>query len=241
MLFRLLKMILRVKTVIVLIVVFLLIIGVVYGRSTESIDRRTVAQFELERFLGEWYEIARYDHPFERGLSEVKASYRLMSPGRIEVLNSGLHDRTGERRTARGRAKSGSRTGQLRVSFFLFFYSDYNVMELAPDYSWAVVGSRSSKYLWILSREPQLPAPTLNSILRNITRRGYRTSRLIFVDQQQAIERHHRAERKRARARFEAEELRREVAAESSGRVEIAEAVDVSEVIRSRGGSSARE
>ena len=77
--------------------------------------------------------------------------------------------------------------GRLRVSFFWFFYSDYNVLELGPDYDWALVGGGSSKYLWILSRTPRLPSRTLNQILRLAEARGYRTGKLLFVDQGQGI------------------------------------------------------
>ena len=77
--------------------------------------------------------------------------------------------------------------GRLRVSFFWFFYSDYNVLELGPDYDWALVGGGSSKYLWILSRTPRLPSRTLNHILRLAEARGYRTGKLLFVDQGQGI------------------------------------------------------
>ena len=77
--------------------------------------------------------------------------------------------------------------GRLRVSFVWFFYSDYNVLELGPDYDWALVGGGSSKYLWILSRTPRLPSRTLNHILRLAEARGYRTGKLLFVDQGQGI------------------------------------------------------
>ncbi len=83
----------------------------------------------------------------------------------------------------RGKARTTSDPGRLRVSFFWFFYSDYDVLELGEEYDWALVGGSSPKRLWILSRTPRLPAPTLDRILRLAARRGYDTERLIFVEQ----------------------------------------------------------
>lgn len=167
----------------ILLLVFLLIVGVVYGSGTNSVDRRSVAELDLERYMGDWYEIARYDHSFERGLVEVRASYTLRDDGTVDVCNSGKMLRSDRLKTAHGKAHTTSVAGRLRVSFFWFFYSDYNVMELGKDYEWALVGSSSSKYLWILSRTPQLPARTLNSILRMAERRGYPSEKLLFIDQ----------------------------------------------------------
>ncbi|HJI19700.1 MAG: lipocalin family protein [Alistipes sp.] len=168
----------------VLVVIALLIVGAVYGMGTDSIDRHTVKSLDINRYMGDWYEIARYDHPFERGLVEVKATYRMAADGRIEVVNCGIDYRTERSRVAHGRAKLTPIQGKLRVSFFWFFYSDYNVMELDRDYRWAVVGSRSNKHLWILARDPVLPGRTLNHILQLVERRGYRSGRLLFVEQQ---------------------------------------------------------
>lgn len=168
---------------IILLIAALLILGVVYGSSAKGLDRRTVPALDVARYMGVWYEIARYDHRFERGLVEVKAVYRVMDNGLISVENSGTSLRTGKRKVTRGKAKKGSAPGQLRVSFFWFFYTDYNVMELGPDYDWALVGSRSPKYLWILSRTPTLPSHTLSHILQLAEKRGYRADRLFYVDQ----------------------------------------------------------
>lgn len=112
----------------VLVVIALLIVGAVYGMGTDSIDRHTVKSLDINRYMGDWYEIARYDHPFERGLVEVKATYRMAADGRIEVVNCGIDYRTERSRVAHGRAKLTPIQGKLRVSFFWFFYSDYNVM-----------------------------------------------------------------------------------------------------------------
>lgn len=164
------------KIAIVLLASALLVIGVAYGRAADRTDRTPVPSFDLARYMGTWYEIARYDHPFERGLAGVQARYELRPDGRIGVFNSGTDYRSGRCKRARGKACAGQVPGRLRVSFFWVFYSDYNVMEL---------GGGSAKYLWVLSRTPTLPAHTLNRILRLAERRGYRTDRLLFVDQGQ--------------------------------------------------------
>ncbi|HIW66021.1 MAG TPA: lipocalin family protein [Candidatus Alistipes intestinipullorum] len=156
---------------------------VVGARTLHSVNRTVVPNFDLERYMGTWYEIARFDHSFERGIEAAKACYTLQPDGRVTVENSGVDARTGEARVAHGKAHATDVPGHLRVSFFWIFYSDYNVMELDPDYRWALVGSRSPNYLWILSRTPALPQETLDEILRLARARGYDTDKLIYVDQ----------------------------------------------------------
>lgn len=94
-----------------------------------SHDSTPVAQLDLQRYLGKWYEIARFDHKFERGMENVTAEYILKEDGTIQVINSGWKD--GEKKVAEGKAKCPDPVGNpahLRVSFFLFFYSDYNIL-----------------------------------------------------------------------------------------------------------------
>lgn len=166
----------------------LVIIGTLLGcvaatPALAMIDRTTVADFDLHRFLGHWYEIARYDHRFERNLEAVEAIYTLRDDGIIEVVNRGIDTRTGRLKEHKGKAKTTTTPGLLRVSFFLFAYSDYNVLAVSPDYRWAIIGSRSEKYLWILARTPHLSAPVLAEILRLVEEKGYPTAPLIFVEQ----------------------------------------------------------
>lgn len=153
------------------------------GAHDDMIDRRTVTSLDLERYMGRWYELARYDHRFERNMVQCEAFYTLRDDGTIEVRNSGLDITTGEPHTSVGKAKAGKHPGQLRVSFFLFFYSDYNILALGPNYEWALVGSRSPRYLWILSRTPTLPRTTLEHILNLARHRGYDTTKLLWVEQ----------------------------------------------------------
>ena len=174
----------EVKIVILLLVAALLILGAVaVAAASDRIDRTPVPVLDLRRYMGTWYEIARYDHSFERRLAGVQAHYELRPDGRVAVENSGVDYRSDRPRRAHGKAYATTVPGRLRVSFFWVFYSDYNVLELGPDYDWALVGSRQSKYLWILSRTPRLPSRTLNHILRLAEARGYRTGKLLFVDQ----------------------------------------------------------
>ncbi len=172
----------RCALMLILLLVSLFLAGAVFGPGTDGVDRRTVPALDLDRYMGEWYEIARFDHPFERGMTAVRARYTRRPEG-IEVVNSGLRAVSGRRKEVRGKARTTSDPGRLRVSFFWFFYSDYDVLELGEEYDWALVGGSSPKRLWILSRTPRLSAPTLDRILRLAARRGYDTEQLIFVEQ----------------------------------------------------------
>ena len=151
------------------------------GRSTLTVDNSVVADFDMNRFLGVWYEIARFDHPFERGLNNTKAEYTLREDGKVDVRNSGM--KGGKHSEAKGVAKRTETPGLLRVSFWRPFYSDYRVMLTDNDYTYALVGGGSDDYLWILSRTPQLDAETKALILSEAQRRGYDPANLIMVEQ----------------------------------------------------------
>ena len=149
--------------------------------NAQKVDNTPVAALDLNRYLGDWYEIARFDHSFERGLDFCKANYALREDGKIAVTNTGIKE--GKNKTSNGKAKTTDTPALLRVSFFGPFYSDYRVMLLDADYQWALIGSGSAKYLWILSRTPELPKDTLDTILAEAQRRGYDISKLIWVKQ----------------------------------------------------------
>lgn len=145
-----------------------------------------VPELDLERYLGTWFEIARYDHSFERGLVGVTAHYSMRKDGKIKVLNSGYKGGLdGKRSEAVGKAKipDPSDPAKLKVAFFLFFYGDYYVMELDDDYQWAVIGSSSPNYLWILSRKAIMPQEVYSDLLERLEKRGYDTTKLIKVEQ----------------------------------------------------------
>ena len=153
-------------------------------RKSSKMDTSTVKELDLKKYLGTWYEIARFDHRFERGLEGVTATYSLRKDGKIKVLNQGYKNSLdGELDTAIGKAKLTNEPGKLKVSFFWFFYADYLVMELDENYQWALIGSNSDKYLWILSRTPKLEENVKNLILHQAKKRGYDTSKLIWVKQ----------------------------------------------------------
>lgn len=146
-----------------------------------EVDNSVAGDLQLEQYLGDWYEIARFDHSFERGIQFSKASYTLREDGKVKVLNSGIKD--GKAKEAEGKAKLTADPRVLKVSFFGPFYSDYRVLLLDPDYQWVLVGGSSAKYLWILSRTPQLPEVVRETVLAEATRRGYDVGKLIWVEQ----------------------------------------------------------
>lgn len=151
------------------------------------IDKNVVKELDIERYLGNWYEIARFDHKFERGLVGVTANYSLRDDGKIKVINSGFKNTLdGKFSEAIGKAKipnPENEPSKLKVSFFLFFYGDYYVLELDDNYEWAVIGSSSDKYLWILSRTPQIDDELYKQLLSKLTKRGYDITKLIKVEQ----------------------------------------------------------
>lgn len=171
----------------IVLLLFLIIIFVSCKTTKLTVNNSAVNELDLKRYLGTWYEIARFDHPFERNLEGVTATYELRGDGKIRVINKGhKNSLDGKLKTAKGKAKRPNpekEPGKFRVAFFLFFYSDYIVMELDEDYQWALIGSSSDDYLWILSRTPQLEKPVLDKILKLAEKRGYDTDKLIWVEQ----------------------------------------------------------
>lgn len=143
-----------------------------------------VAEFDLSRYLGRWHEIARLDHRFERGMTNVTANYRLLDDGRVEVVNRGFDTAKNAWRDAKGVARfQGARNvGSLEVSFFGPFYGAYNVLILDPQYRYAVVAGPSRDYLWILARDPQLERATLDALVAQAQEWGFATEALIYVD-----------------------------------------------------------
>ncbi len=135
---------------------------------------------QLSRYMGRWYEIARYPKWFEKNCYGVTADYALRPDGTLSVLNT-CHEGSsrGPVRTASGRAwKTGASNARLRVRFFWPFSSPYWIIELDPDYRWAVVGHPQRKYLWILSRTPKLPQKVEAGILKRLAALGYDVSKL---------------------------------------------------------------
>jgi apolipoprotein D and lipocalin family protein len=144
-----------------------------------------VDQFELEKYLGTWYEIARLDHAFERGLHRVTAEYSRRDDGGVRVLNRGYSESKQRWQEAEGKAYFVARPdqGYLKVSFFGPFYGAYIILDLdRQHYRYALICGPDRSYLWILARTPNLDRPTLETLLAKAKALGFATEQLILVD-----------------------------------------------------------
>ncbi len=143
---------------------------------------RTVPRVELKRYLGTWYEIARYPQRFQRGCTATTATYTARKDGMIRVVNRcRIGSPKGRPKVARGLARVVDKktNAKLEVSFFRPFWGDYWIIDLGPDYEYAVVGHPSRDYLWILSRTPHLDPAVYAGILARLKAQGYELHRLI--------------------------------------------------------------
>ncbi len=148
---------------------------------------RPVSGFELQRYLGKWYEIARLDHSFERGLVKVSAEYSLREDGGIRVINRGYDPQSETWDEAEGKAYfvEGPDIGRLKVSFFGPFYGAYNILTLdKQEYQYALVAGPNTSYLWILAREPQLDRQILQTLVGQARALGFAVDDLIYVSQE---------------------------------------------------------
>jgi apolipoprotein D and lipocalin family protein len=143
----------------------------------------SVRGFDLNRYVGVWYEIARLDHRFERGMSDVSATYRAQDDGGVEVINRGFDPAKGAWREAIGNAQfiSDPSHGSLRVSFFGPFYGGYHIVALDPDYRWSLVLGPDRSYAWILAREKTLTPAVRTQIEQKALAAGIDTAALIWV------------------------------------------------------------
>jgi len=147
---------------------------------------KPVTDFEAKRYLGEWYEVARLDHSFERGLSEVTANYSMRDDGGIKVINRGCNQEKGEWDEAEGKAYfvDEQDVGFLKVSFFGPFYGTYAVFDLdQQDYQYSFVSGPDTDYLWLLSRTPQVSEAVKADFLQQARALGFATNELIWVEQ----------------------------------------------------------
>ncbi|ERS88571.1 outer membrane lipoprotein Blc [Marinobacter sp. EVN1] len=144
-----------------------------------------VTGFDQQRYLGTWYEIARLDHFFERGLSQVTAEYTLNEDGSVKVINRGYNEEKGEWEEAEGRAKfvGDSDVGHLKVSFFGPFYGSYVVFGLDDDYTTAYLTSYNRDYLWLMSRTPEVSEEVLEAFKARAEAEGFELGELIVVEQ----------------------------------------------------------
>jgi apolipoprotein D and lipocalin family protein len=147
-----------------------------------------VQGFQLDRYLDRWYEIARLDHPFERGLSYVTADYRMREDGGVRVMNRGYSEKKQKWSSAEGKAyfvKSPDQ-GYLKVSFFGPFYGSYVIFELDhKGYQYAVVSGPNKSYLWVLARTPELEPELEQKLISKAAALGFDTTKLVFPEQKQ--------------------------------------------------------
>ncbi len=146
-----------------------------------------VKNLDSEKYLGKWYEIARLDHWFERGLIDVSATYTPRDDGGIDVLNKGFDEKREKWKQVRGKAYfvKDKTIGRLKVTFFWPFYGGYNVIELDKDnYSYAMVCGPTRSYLWILAREKTLDDKIKENLVENAEKLGFKTGNMIFVKQE---------------------------------------------------------
>jgi apolipoprotein D and lipocalin family protein len=144
----------------------------------------SVPELDLEKYSGTWFEIIRLDHSFERGLQKVTATYSIRDDGKIKVINKGYDTEDQEWSEAEGKAyvPDPNKPGELKVSFFLWFYGDYKVIKLDKDYQWAMITSNSKEYLWILSRTSQMDQSKLDELLDFAKSEGFPLEEIIYVE-----------------------------------------------------------
>jgi len=166
----------------------LIIIGVFLLSSCLGMPKlvKPVSDFELNNYLGKWYEIARLDHSFERGLSQVTAEYSTKNDGGVSVLNRGFSASDNEWQEAEGKAYfiNENSEGYLKVSFFGPFYGSYVIFELDHEhYQYAFISGPNSDYLWLLSRTPTVEAEVLEKFITMSKERGFKVEDIIYVEQ----------------------------------------------------------
>ncbi len=157
-----------------------------FASSGKKAKLPTVPQVDIERYMGVWYEIARFPHRFERDLVGVTATYKLKKNGIISVLNQGYkYTQDGKHKTAKGRARIPDSTvpGRLQVTFFLCFWADYLILELDEQYQYALIGSSTPNYLWILCRNPFMDDSTYQKLVSKAQSLGYDVAKLEKVQQ----------------------------------------------------------
>ncbi|AUZ04648.2 lipocalin [Vitreoscilla sp. C1] len=166
-------------------------IGLSACQSTQTNRQKTdfktlaVEDFDVQRYMGKWYEVARFDFKWQKNLKNVTADYTLQNDGSIQVDNQGSDITTLERKQSIGKAKSNgnANNGALKVSFFGPFYSEYNVVQLDPDYRYALIFGENNDYMWLLSREKTMPDSVKQKYLNFAQQSGYDLNRLVWTQQ----------------------------------------------------------
>ena len=154
----------------------------IYLTKEEYNTLEVVPHVELNRYLGKWYEIARLPARFQEGCTDVTATYALSEDGSISVLNECR--KNGKVKQAKGRAKVVDKNSgaKLKVTFFWPFFGDYWIIDLGKDYDYAVVGTPNRKYLWILSRTPQMDDKLFSQLIESVKSKGFDVNKLIIAN-----------------------------------------------------------
>lgn len=150
-----------------------------------------VADFSLDKYLGKWYEIARLDHSFERGLDNISAEYSLRDGGGVKVVNQGYSQKSNKWKRAEGKAYfvDNNDQGHLKVSFFGPFYGSYIIFDLEREnYQYAFVSGPDTSYLWLLSRTPTVPPEIIDKFIAKSKSLGFDTDKLIYVKHDETTE-----------------------------------------------------
>ena len=166
------------------IILTITMLSLLFGCKTKS-PLSTVDDVDLKKYMGKWYEIARFDHSFERNLKCVSATYSLQENGKVKVLNEGFNSKKEKWESANGIAKvpNSSKPGEIKVSFFRPFYGDYFVIKLDEEYKHVLVGSPTRDYLWVLSRSQSMDKETYNQYLIYAKENGFDVSKLELIPQ----------------------------------------------------------
>lgn len=158
---------------------------VVLSSCSTSIETNVVKDFKANKYLGKWYEIARFDNRFEKGLDNVSATYTKIKQNKIRVINRGYNKEKKNWKEAKGIAllNKNPEIGKLRVSFFWPFFGDYNILYIDEEYEHAIVGSKSKDYLWLLSRHYTINEEQKDMLTTKIENLGYDINNLIYISQ----------------------------------------------------------
>ncbi|PFG58215.1 apolipoprotein D and lipocalin family protein [Vibrio sp. ES.051] len=167
--------------------ILFLSLATLFGCTSKPSGVEPVDNFDLQPYLGKWYEIARLDHSFERGLSHVTAEYQRREDGGVRVINQGYSKEDQAWTQAEGKAYfvEDENIGHLKVSFFGPFYSSYIVFELGENYDYAFISGYNHDYLWLLSRTPTVDQAIVERFKQVAKEKGFELDELILVDQAQ--------------------------------------------------------
>ncbi len=154
-------------------------------KKTMSKKVQVIQNFDSEKYLGTWYEVARFDFKHEKNLKNVTANYSKREDGKIKVMNKGFNYINNEWEEATGKAKfaASEQEAALKVSFFGPFYAEYNVVMMEPDYKTALVFGENTDYIWMLSREKTIPESIKQKYLDFAEKNGYDIKRFVWTEQ----------------------------------------------------------